>query len=84
LREARPRDSLPRGSAYTFPGLSPPYEVHLYPGAGTVDGVNGDHIIIAPSYNITNADIDTIIDRVGRLVEDFFETLNAFTVPSAP
>jgi adenosylmethionine-8-amino-7-oxononanoate aminotransferase len=58
--------------------------VHIYPGAGTVDGVNGDHIIIAPSYNITNADVDTIIDRVGRLVEDFFETLNAFTVPSAP
>jgi len=65
-------------------GLAPPYEVHIYPGAGTADGVNGDHIIISPSYNITNADVDAIVDRVGRLVEDFFETLNEPTVPSTP
>ncbi|KAF2997923.1 hypothetical protein E8E13_005137 [Curvularia kusanoi] len=64
-------------------GLAPPYEVHVYPGAGTVDGVNGDHIIVSPAYNITNADVDAIVDRVTRLVEDFFDTLNV-PVPSTP
>lgn len=65
-------------------GLAPPYEIHVYPGSGTVDGVNGDHIILSPSYNITNADVDAIIDRVGRLVEDFFETLEVPVTSSAP
>lgn len=54
-------------------GLAPPYEVHVYPGSGTVDGQRGDHIIISPSYNITDAEINMIVDRVGRLVEDFFD-----------
>lgn len=61
--------------------LAPPYEVHVYPGMGTVDGKSGDHIIISPSYNITDAEIDAIVDRVGRLVEDFFENLD---IPSTP
>lgn len=65
-------------------GLAPPYEVHVYPGCGTADGVHGDHIIISPSYNITNADVDAIVDRVGRLVEDFFDTLDIPPTPSAP
>ncbi|XPS75608.1 hypothetical protein M3J09_007683 [Ascochyta lentis] len=62
-------------------GLAPPYEVHVYPGMGTVDGANGDHIIISPSYNITDAEVDAIVDRVGRLVEDYFEALD---LPSTP
>ncbi|KAH6644540.1 omega-amino acid-pyruvate aminotransferase [Boeremia exigua] len=65
-------------------GLAPPYEIHVYPGSGTVDGVDGDHIIISPSYNITNADVDAIIDRVGRLVEDFFLTLDVPPTPLTP
>lgn len=56
---------------------------------GTVDGVNGDHIIISPSYNINDADVDAIVDRVGRLIEDYFEdvkieTLDLLSTPSAP
>jgi adenosylmethionine-8-amino-7-oxononanoate aminotransferase len=61
-------------------GLAPPYEIHVYPGSGTVDGQRGDHIIISPSYNTTDAEVNMIVDRVGRLVEDFF---NAST-PSTP
>jgi hypothetical protein len=62
------------------PGLAPPYEVHVYPGSGTVDGQRGDHIIVSPSYNITDAEINMIVDRVGRLVEDFFDA----STPSMP
>jgi hypothetical protein len=36
---------------------------------------------VSPSYNVTDADVDAIVDRVGRLVEDFFTTLD---VPSTP
>jgi adenosylmethionine-8-amino-7-oxononanoate aminotransferase len=61
-------------------GLAPPYEIHVYPGSGTVDGQKGDHIIIAPSYNTTDAEINMIVDRVGRLVEDFFDA----STPSVP
>ncbi|KAJ8106593.1 hypothetical protein OPT61_g9433 [Boeremia exigua] len=65
-------------------GLAPPYEVHVYPGSGTVDGVNGDHIIISPAYNVTNGDVDAIVDRVGRMIEDFFKSLDKPPGPSAP
>lgn len=30
-------------------------------------------MMIAPPYNITHDDVDMIVDRVGRLVEDFFD-----------
>ncbi|KAF2621663.1 aminotransferase [Macroventuria anomochaeta] len=62
-------------------GLAPPYEIHVYPGMGTADGVNGDHIILSPSYNITDTEIDAIVDRVARLIEDYFDTLD---VPATP
>ncbi|KAF3050063.1 hypothetical protein E8E11_009176 [Didymella keratinophila] len=65
-------------------GLAPPYEVHIYPGGGTVDGFYGDHIIVSPSYNVTDADVDAIVDRVGRLVEDFFSNLDVPSSPATP
>ncbi|KJR84645.1 aminotransferase class III family protein [Sporothrix schenckii 1099-18] len=50
------------------------YAVAVYPGSGTADGVSGDHIILSPPYNVTKAEIHTIVDRVARLVEDYFAT----------
>ncbi|CAK7198255.1 hypothetical protein SEUCBS139899_000914 [Sporothrix eucalyptigena] len=48
------------------------YAIAVYPGSGTVDGRSGDHIILAPAYNATRAEIHTIVDRVARLVEGYF------------
>ncbi|CAK7269232.1 hypothetical protein SEPCBS57363_003497 [Sporothrix epigloea] len=48
------------------------YSVALYPGNGTADGVSGDHIILAPMFNASRDEIETIVDRVARLVEDYF------------
>lgn len=48
------------------------YEMTVYPGAGTYDGVDGDHIIISPAYIVTEEDVEYIVDTVSRLVEDFF------------
>ncbi|RDW57297.1 hypothetical protein BP5796_12747 [Coleophoma crateriformis] len=35
--------------------------VALYPGGATVDGVNGDHVLIAPPYTVSEADLTTIV-----------------------
>jgi len=55
-------------------GLDEKYSVAVYPGSGTVDGVSGDHIILSPPYNVTREDIESIVDAVGRLIDDFFST----------
>lgn len=57
-------------------GLKDGYNLYVYPGSGTVDGERGDHIIIAPAFNITDADVDMIVERVRKLVVDFFEDFN--------
>ncbi|KAI1736755.1 exocyst complex protein exo70 [Xylaria scruposa] len=49
-------------------GLTNPYYMAVYPSSGTADGVNGDHIIISPPYNISAADVETIATTVQRLV----------------
>jgi adenosylmethionine-8-amino-7-oxononanoate aminotransferase len=44
----------------------------VYPGGGTIDGVHGDHILIAPPFISTSDQIDTIVDRLGDAVEAAF------------
>ncbi|PWC28677.1 aspartate aminotransferase family protein [Teichococcus aestuarii] len=43
--------------------------VMIYPMGGTIDGRRGDHVIIAPPYTATAADIDRIVERLGQAVE---------------
>lgn len=52
------------------------YAIAVYPGSGTVDGISGDHIILSPPYNASRAEIHTIVDRVARLIEDYFAAKN--------
>ncbi len=40
----------------------------IYPNGGTIDGRNGDHVIIAPPYNATHADIDAIVARLEQAI----------------
>jgi len=40
----------------------------IYPNGGTIDGRNGDHVIIAPPYNATPADIDAIVARLEQAI----------------
>jgi adenosylmethionine-8-amino-7-oxononanoate aminotransferase len=47
-----------------------------YPGGGTVDGVRGDHVLLAPPY-ITSADeIDLIVDKLGTAVDNVLHSVN--------
>ncbi|WP_095203474.1 aspartate aminotransferase family protein [Mesorhizobium carmichaelinearum] len=41
----------------------------IYPSTGTADGVNGDHIIVAPPYIVTPPQLDHIVDRLGEAVD---------------
>jgi adenosylmethionine-8-amino-7-oxononanoate aminotransferase len=45
-----------------------------YPGGGTVDGRNGDHVLLAPPYIATSDDIDMIVDRLGAAVDSALKT----------
>ena len=41
----------------------------VYPSGGTIDGKEGDHVLLAPPYIAAGADIDTIVDRLGAAVD---------------
>jgi adenosylmethionine-8-amino-7-oxononanoate aminotransferase len=34
----------------------------IYPGGGTMDGRQGDHVLLAPPYNVTDDELDIIVD----------------------
>ena len=40
-----------------------------YPAGGTIDGKLGDHILIAPPFIVTPADIELIVERLGDAVD---------------
>ena len=41
----------------------------VYPMGGTVDGVRGDHILLAPPFIIGSSEVDTIVERLGAALE---------------
>ncbi len=41
----------------------------VYPMGGTIDGRQGDHVLIAPPYIVTAGEIDMIVDRLGAAVD---------------
>lgn len=44
-------------------GLQRDHSISLMPGNGGIDGTNGDHIILAPAYNIDQTDVQILVDR---------------------
>ena len=41
----------------------------VYPMGGTIDGVNGDHILVAPPFVCTAQQIDTIVERLSGAID---------------
>lgn len=41
----------------------------IYPMGGTVDGVRGDHVLLAPPFIAAAQDVDTIVERLGEAVD---------------
>lgn len=40
-----------------------------YPGSGTMDGVQGNHVLLAPPFIVTKNDVEEIASRLGDAVE---------------
>ncbi len=40
----------------------------IYPGGGTADGRAGDHILLAPPYNVTDEELDMIVDLLADTI----------------
>lgn len=56
-------------------GRTEDYGIVVYPGAGTVDGILGDHIIVAPPYTVTKRDVEYVAETVTRLIKGYFSGL---------
>ncbi len=44
----------------------------VYPSTGTFDGIRGDHVIVAPPFIATEADLTEIVDRLGAAIDAVF------------
>jgi adenosylmethionine-8-amino-7-oxononanoate aminotransferase len=40
-----------------------------YPNGGTVDGVSGDHVLLAPPFIIEDAHVEEIVEKLGEAVD---------------
>lgn len=47
----------------------------IYPGAGTIDGQVGDHVLLAPPYVSRQRDIEMIVERLEEAVRITFSSL---------
>lgn len=52
------------------------YNMTIYKGTGGADGLNGDHIMIQPPYNITTKDVDHIVEVVTAVIERVFKEID--------
>jgi adenosylmethionine-8-amino-7-oxononanoate aminotransferase len=41
----------------------------VYPMGGTIDGVSGDHVLLAPPFIVNRGQLDTIVERLGDAVD---------------
>ncbi|PGH21450.1 hypothetical protein AJ80_03241 [Polytolypa hystricis UAMH7299] len=55
--------------------ITPKYSFSLYAGGGSVDGVRGDHVLLAPPYTVTKEEIETIVQLTVKVIGDFFDQM---------
>ena len=55
-------------------GLQREFGISLIPGSGVADGVAGDLIVISPAYNITETDVELIVERAAKAIEHVLGT----------
>ena len=41
----------------------------VYPMGGTIDGLNGDHVLLAPPFIVNEGQVDVIVERLGEAVD---------------
>ncbi len=40
-----------------------------YPGGGTADGFRGDHVLLAPAFNVTEPDVERMVDLLAETID---------------
>lgn len=50
--------------------------VAFYPGVATVDGVNGDHILIAPPYTVSEDELRIIVQELRAAYDEEAQSIN--------
>jgi adenosylmethionine-8-amino-7-oxononanoate aminotransferase len=55
----------------------------VYPMGGTIDGVSGDHVLVAPPFVVTEAELDTIVERLAAAIDAATHALAARAPASA-
>jgi adenosylmethionine-8-amino-7-oxononanoate aminotransferase len=65
VRDRRTKAAFPRQRALSFDIAARAFDNGLicYPCAGNVDGIDGDTLIIAPPYNISDVEIQELIEK---------------------
>ncbi|KAL9624633.1 MAG: hypothetical protein Q9160_001298 [Pyrenula sp. 1 TL-2023] len=53
-------------------GLQYRHSISLQPGGGSLKSFQGDHIILAPAYNVTRKDIELIVSKTTEVITEFF------------
>lgn len=57
-------------------GMEQGYNVSIFQATGSAnDGQAGDHILLAPPYIVQKRDVEEIVERVARVVQDVFMEL---------
>jgi len=49
----------------------------VYPMGGTIDGVRGDHVLLAPPFIVDEVIVDTIVERLGDAVDAALESVRS-------
>ena len=47
----------------------------IYPMGGTIDGRSGDHVLLAPPFIVSAAQVEEIVGRLGEAVEAALQAL---------
>jgi len=53
-----------------------------YPSGGTIDGVRGDHVLLAPSFLVEDAELELIVERLAAALDEAVAQLKRR--PAAP
>ena len=48
-----------------------------YPSQGCVDGISGDHILLAPPYTVTDEELETILEITSKCLQNQLNKINS-------
>jgi adenosylmethionine-8-amino-7-oxononanoate aminotransferase len=48
-----------------------------YPSGGTIDGQRGDHVLLAPPFTITPAEVEELVDKLVRSIDAVLPAISA-------